>query len=237
MGAAEDDEMDIDSGLLTALLEVGRFKHGARSLETIMTLTRGAATAGIRRSALPPQDQLSLHVDYDEFMGLVNRDRPFGLYSEQLALAVHEFFRQLLRKEDWPIAYDCDYDELPEGVKADNIAAAARIPRVLALAGLAVVSEDHPETLAPDEVRRRTDADLESLAECEHEGYMEQRYRDGWTYGPVRDDEAKLHPCLVPYAELSEENKQKDRDTIRHYPDIVKLAGFKIVEAGSAPTA
>jgi len=232
-GATEGDEMDIDGGLLTAFLEIGTYEHGARSLETIMGLTRGAGLPGLRRSALPPEDQLSLHVDYDEFMELVDRDRPFKMNSEELAPAVHQFFRALCDKEGWPITYDMDYADLPDGVKADNIAAAARIPRVLALVGLAVVSKDHPSTLPQAKVLSIIEANMELLAECEHDGWMEQKYRDGWSHSLVRDDEAKKHPCLVQYATLSEEDKEKDRNAVRHYPDIVALAGYKIVEAGS----
>jgi hypothetical protein len=233
VGAAEGKEMDIDGGLLTAFLEIGKYEHGARSLETIMGLTKGAGLQGLRRSALPPEDQLSLHVHYDEFMELVDRDRPFKMNSEELAPSVHDFYRALCRKEGWTIQYDMEYADLPDGVKADNVAAAARIPRVLALAGLAVVSKDHPSTMAPDEVEKILEANLELLAEAEHDGWMEQKYRDGWSHSLVRDDDAKKHPCLVQYATLSEEEKKKDRDAVRHYPDIVERAGYKIVEAGS----
>jgi hypothetical protein len=217
-------------------LEIGKYEHGARSLETIMGLTRGAGLPGLRRSALPPEDQLSLHVDYDEFMELVDRDRPFKMNSEELAPAVHQFFRVLCRTNGWPIKYDMEYADLPEGIKADNVAAAGRIPRVLALVGLAVVSEDQPSTLSTKEVlgiigEKRN---MELLAEAEHDGWMEQKYRDGWSYSLVRGDDAKKHPCLVQYATLSEEEKEKDRDAVRHYPDIAKLAGYKIVEAGSS---
>lgn len=236
VGAAEGDEMDIDSGLLTAFLEIGKYEHGARSLETIMTLTRGAGLPGLRRSALPPEDQLSLHVEYDEFMELVDRDRPFKMSSEELAPAVHEFYRKLCREKGWEIPYDVPYDELPDGVKADNIAAAARIPRVLALVGLAVVAENHPPTLTRAKVVGILEGDMERLAEAEHDGWMEQKYRDGWTHSLVRDDKAKKHPCLVQYATLSEEDKEKDRNAARHYPDIVEMAGYTIVAAGSPVT-
>ena len=33
---------------------------------------------------------------------------------------------------------------------------------------------------------------------------------DGWVYGPVKDVDAKTHPCVVPYANLSTEQKAKD---------------------------
>jgi hypothetical protein len=231
VGAAEGDEMDIDGGLLSAFLEIGKYEHGARSLETIMKLTRSSGLPGIRRSALPPEDQLSLHVDYDEFMELVDLDLPFKMNSEELAPAVHGFYREEVKGQTVP--YDVEYETLPDGVKADNIAAAARIPRVLALVGLAVVSKDHPSILTREKVAKIIDADVELLAECEHDGWMEQKYRDGWSHSPVRDEDAKKHPCLVQYATLSDKDKGKDRNAVRHYPDIVDLAGYKIVEAGS----
>lgn len=43
-----------------------------------------------------------------------------------------------------------------------------------------------------------------------HESWMEQKYREGWTFGEVKDAEAKTHPCLVPYAELPPEQRRKD---------------------------
>ena len=99
-GPAEGAEMDIDSGLLAAFLEIGKYEHGARSLETIMGLTRADGSPGIRRSALPPEDQLSMHVDYDEFMQLVDLDMPFKMNSEELAPAVHEDWLCLLYTSD-----------------------------------------------------------------------------------------------------------------------------------------
>ena len=49
-----------------------------------------------------------------------------------------------------------------------------------------------------------------------------------------RDETAKTHPCLVRYAILNEQEKEKDRRAVRHYADIVALSGHKIVEAGCA---
>ena len=42
----------------------------------------------------------------------------------------------------------------------------------------------------------------ETLAENAHETWAEQRIRDGWKFGPKRDDGAKEHPDLVPYEQL-----------------------------------
>ena len=51
----------------------------------------------------------------------------------------------------------------------------------------------------------------ERLAENAHELWAQQRIKDGWTWGPKRDDAAKKHPCLIPYVELPESEKEYDR--------------------------
>jgi hypothetical protein len=51
----------------------------------------------------------------------------------------------------------------------------------------------------------------ERLAENTHDIWAAQRMKDGWRWGPQRDDQKKLHPCLVPYAELPEAEKEYDR--------------------------
>ena len=44
-----------------------------------------------------------------------------------------------------------------------------------------------------------------------HELWCEEKYAAGWTYGEVKDAEAKTHPCLVRYHELPDEQRVKDR--------------------------
>jgi hypothetical protein len=46
--------------------------------------------------------------------------------------------------------------------------------------------------------------------EQQHEAWSAFKVRDGWVYGPVKDAEAKTHPCLVPYGELPPEQRAKD---------------------------
>lgn len=43
-----------------------------------------------------------------------------------------------------------------------------------------------------------------------HENWMKVKEADGWVYGPVKDPEAKTHPCMVPYSELPREQRLKD---------------------------
>lgn len=44
----------------------------------------------------------------------------------------------------------------------------------------------------------------------QHDAWMRDKLAAGWTHGPVKDEAAKTHPCLVPYAELPEEQRIKD---------------------------
>jgi hypothetical protein len=43
-----------------------------------------------------------------------------------------------------------------------------------------------------------------------HSSWLRQKEKDGWVYGPVKDVEAKKHPCMVSYDELPIEQKVKD---------------------------
>jgi hypothetical protein len=63
--------LSIDDGVLQAFLQTERFIHGARSVEAIIDQSSLAGKARFGRSSLPPADQLSLHVDAEEFLRLV----------------------------------------------------------------------------------------------------------------------------------------------------------------------
>jgi hypothetical protein len=43
-----------------------------------------------------------------------------------------------------------------------------------------------------------------------HESWLEEKRKDGWSYGPVKDPVAKTHPCFVPYDQLPVEQRAKD---------------------------
>lgn len=50
-----------------------------------------------------------------------------------------------------------------------------------------------------------------NTSEQSHESWLAEKVRTGWVYGPVKDPEAKTHPCMVPYAELPPEQRAKDK--------------------------
>lgn len=72
----------------------------------------------------------------------------------------------------------------------------------------------------------------ERLAEHIHDVWAQRRIDEGWTYGAQRDDEAKTHPGLVPYAELSESEKEYDRETALEALRAILALGYCIVPPG-----
>ena len=71
---------------------------------------------------------------------------------------------------------------------------------------------------------------VEALANDVHEQWAAARMRDGWQYGPARNDQKKLHPCLIPYEELPESEKEYDRITAITTLKLIRKFGFDIVK-------
>lgn len=44
-----------------------------------------------------------------------------------------------------------------------------------------------------------------------HDNWSRDKIADGWTFGEVKDPEAKTHPCLVPFDQLPADQQFKDR--------------------------
>ena len=70
----------------------------------------------------------------------------------------------------------------------------------------------------------------EEIAKNVHEVWSEGRMKEGWTYGEERDDAKKHHPCLVPYEELTDTEKEYDRNTSQETLKLIMKLGFRIVK-------
>jgi hypothetical protein len=113
----------------------------------------------------------------------------------------------------------------------------ARLPRVAARRGTRVVAEDiarvvhaanrelqivqgDPRPTPPwDEITEAMARDVTegvlavlggATPEQSHEAWCDRHRADGWTYGEIKDAQAKTHPCLVPWDELPREQQLKD---------------------------
>ena len=186
----------------------------------------------IRRSNLLPAEIMSIHADYESFIRIANRHLEFKTNADLIAQSVHEFYRKLGEREGWlREEMDKDYNDLPEDSKKDSRQAAARIPQALELVGLYVVPDSMPSIDTYEEIQDVLERNLELLAEAEYDGWMEHKIRNGWVYREKREDAKKINPTLLPYKDLSKQDKDKDRNSVHYYQDILKEAKYKIVSS------
>lgn len=159
--------------------------------------------------------------------------------QEYLARAIHENYCQREREKDQTLRNNrllVSWEELgspalkKDGVDGKKYQESNRMQAHMIRTKMEMIGCDigpltdwdapHTFTFTPDEV--------ETLAAVEHERWMDEKLSEGWSAGPERDDIQKIHPSLIPYEELSEDEKEKDRETIRQIPRILSLVDFQV---------
>lgn len=167
--------------------------------------------------------------------GNPGRFRIYGVVAErsfpieELAAAAHQLYCQTqLAKGDVPPDSPAlaSWQDLSEQFREANRSQVADIPFKLGLIGYELSSGPgfHPKDL------KLTSDQIEMLSEKEHERWMMERERSGWTYGSPRDDSRKHHPSIVPWDCLSESEKEKDREVTRALPKLIELAGLRLTQ-------
>lgn len=124
-----------------------------------------------------------------------------------------------------------DWDRLPETYREANRAQARFATERLATIGCEVRPTEDWEVgqpvFKPEEI--------EAMAETEHERWCADRTADGWTYGKVRDNIQLRHPDLVPWSQLDESTREKDREAVRELPTVLAREGLAIVRSEAPP--
>ena len=152
--------------------------------------------------------------------------------TETLARAMHESYRRGQEAAGETAASNpslVPWSELPDSLRESNRAFASGIGAKLEAAGYVAVPAPLAESASAD--GWLAEGRLEELARLEHERWCEDLRRDGWTVGESRDNVRRLHPSLVPYEELSEAEREKDREAVRSIPAILAAAGYEMRRA------
>ncbi len=87
-----------------------------------------------------------------------------------------------------------------------------------------------PIDITGDELPKDLELLIEQMAKNVHEVWASSRISQGWTYGEQRNDEKRTHPCLIPYEDLSEEEKDYDRNTAINTLKFIMKSGYKITK-------
>ncbi|MBI4923250.1 MAG: hypothetical protein HY834_16025 [Devosia nanyangense] len=140
---------------------------------------------------------------------------------DQRARAVHQLFldaQRLARGDKFGSApAEVDWERLPESFQNDNRNVADQMD--FKLATIFMLARPGAGSVAP------TPDDAEQLAELAHARWWAAKALSGWRFGPVRDDKKMLHPDMLPYDQLSEPVRQKDRDEVASLAAMAGLAG------------
>jgi hypothetical protein len=116
------------------------------------------------------------------------------------------------------------WDELPEDRRIANREQAMDIGRKLARIGCLLA----PRSEATRDFSFRV-GEVEMLAELEHDRWVRERSRHGWSHGETRDEDAKRHPDLVLWRELSDGSRDKDRQAVHAIPALLADVGLGII--------
>jgi len=208
------------------MLLAPKYKHGARSMEAILDMSRIEGNVW-EPVSLPFYSQLSLHVDADAFIKLVLREVILSSYTEKLAQAIHEDFCDKERKlgnHDAP--YVKPWADLPESIRESNRDQARSFTQKLNMIGYTYDAGDTPFPSV-----EAFDADtILLLAQNEHIRFVNERTAAGWVHGPVRDNEKKIHTLLVEWTELPDEEKQKDINAAENIIPLLKSIGLRVYQ-------
>jgi hypothetical protein len=179
----------------------------------------------VDKSLLPEFEPIEYFETLDETISI---DVVVNEALDMLASTMHKAYVQAQLERGDSIDKNAslsNWSDLPEHKKRANRHAAAHIDVKLRIANcIACELEAAPPEVAfpPDQ------ATLESLAQLEHRRWMADKYLAGYSYGEQRDEDRMLHPDLISWEELSEADKDKDRDNILQIPELLRLQQQKV---------
>lgn len=138
---------------------------------------------------------------------------------EDIATLIHDAYRESRRheqeKSDDAMA---EWVDLRDDLKRSNRAQARHIEEKLRALGLEIEqapgASPKPLKLSPEQV--------EQLAEMEHGRWVAERLLAGWRWGEERDHQRKRNPFLVPWRNLPEQIRERDRETVRRIPEYLR---------------
>ena len=146
---------------------------------------------------------------------------------EQLAIAIHNGYNATARRlnPQKAIKYP-NFSDLPKEKKFYNFHSAMEYPDMLAKVGCEIRRLDEEDSA--QRVTAFTPAEIEVLAECEHERWMRGRVERGWRYGEKKSSAEKTNPNMVPYQDLTDAVMEFDRDPARNIPALLEAIGLGV---------
>lgn len=152
---------------------------------------------------------------------------------ELIARAMHEEYISQQQKEGLTPQTNPSmrpWNDLSRHLQDANLKQADEIWKKLQLIHCAIAI-----SIKPDETLFEfTSDETETLARQEHDRWVNEKLSRGWTYGSEIDEKQRIHNCIMPWEQLSDSQKEKDRNAVRYLPRVLAKVRLKIVRfAGS----
>jgi hypothetical protein len=230
--------ISFDDAVLHALLLTPKFKQGLSSLDKIISTSRLSHRTKFDVSALPPEEQIQLHVDGRIFMSFLRSPKLPPALRERLAHGLFERYkkqRELMARtpeQRADLESDrsyCDWEDLSGELKESTRAQADDIPRKLRATGLFMLNDGAQEPRGEPfvQIKQFDEKDLLMLGEMEHERFNAERLQRQWRMGP-RNGKQRTTPFLVPWRDLTQEWRDVDTVMVECVPGILEGAGWRI---------
>lgn len=235
----ETGRVNISRALLRTLLRVSEFRHGSRSMEFIIGMSRKAGISHYSPSCLPLAEQLDIHLDVEDFMSKLSFEQLMGDMVDQYGRITHEKYRSqrihdavkfgMPQEEIRRFQADdrmADWDDLKEIYKESKRSQirylGERFDRFNTGIGLRPILPESADTIS-----ELYGPVLEQLSRLEHQRWMLDKQANGWSLGKL-DPQLKRHPDMVPYEQLDESVKDYIRVSVRNIPMYLKEIGYEL---------
>lgn len=219
----DNGEVQIDNGVLRAMLKVPVYKHESRSMEAILDMSILSGAKKWEQAHLPSKEQLKLHVDEEQFSRLLMQNEFFSEKLIKLAIELYSknssYYENAMNSsrgvKPWHLLSEAEKSFVQREVR--------HIPVALNKINYEVISVN--ENQVPIVL---TDKEVLVLAEYEHKRSSLEKKETGWVHGKKYEEGMKTTPYLVPWDELPAEYANKIIQNVRLWPEVLANQNFTI---------
>jgi len=208
----DDDRIGLDAAL--ALIPEAE-KHG------IPIIVRTIQDKGIATMLREVEDKSFSKLHAFELIAHTARPDLLGGEFEELAMEFHKGYNEFAVTKKWNTR---TWEEIEESLRLSNRRQAQSAGRVLSMVGFCIVPiSDDCAT-----VEKFSEAEIDRIAEVEHERWVADLMRDGWRYGKDKNIAQRTHPDLVPWEDLNEDVRDIDRWWAQRLPKALEVVNYKV---------
>jgi hypothetical protein len=228
----------ISPGVVNALLKTEKYQHGARSMESVIALSRTGSNKHFDTSSLPSPELLVIHTDKN-FSRLVQEGELDYSLVEILAEAIHNRWKEEKEKDGYK--YDIvrndgpgqkthprlkEYHKLKEEWKEDNRLTARSTKAKFAEIGYEIVTGNTKKST--EEIDTVINAHKDELSKSEHDIWLRSHLIDGYEYNETSNDSLFLHKDIASRKDLLSAESNLDDAIIEATQEKLKENNYRL---------